>query len=155
MNQWQEHKHTDSIDDFLDSLTNLMRHTGYSEEVAKDKMVRGLNKEIALAWAQTPQKARSLHEQIALLSDIGYRLENFGVLNKQTNDLKPKSQNGDQNKGNNNNTGRGQRIKKRGQGQISTDRKDRAVECKEIPEDIIVEHNKTDMCFKCGKGSVK
>ena len=51
VNQWQELKHTDSIDDFLDSLTNLMWCTGYSEEVAKDKMVRGLNKEIGLAWA--------------------------------------------------------------------------------------------------------
>ena len=49
VNQWQELKHTDSFDDFLDSLTNLMWRTGYSEEVAKDKMVRGLNKKIGLA----------------------------------------------------------------------------------------------------------
>ena len=54
VNQWQELKHTDSIDDFLDSLTNLMWRTGYSEEVVKDKMVCGPNKEIGLAWAQTP-----------------------------------------------------------------------------------------------------
>ena len=72
-NQSQELKHTDSMDDFLDSLTNLMWRTGYSEEVAKDKMVRGLNKEIGLAWAQTPQKPRSLHEQMALLRDLGHR----------------------------------------------------------------------------------
>ena len=103
VNQWQKLKHTDSIDDFLDSLTNLMWRTGYSEEVARDKMVRGLNKEIGLAWAQTPQKPRSLHEQMALLRDIGHSLENFRVLNKQTNDPKPKNQNGYQNKGNNNN----------------------------------------------------
>ena len=49
VNQWQELKNTDSIDDFLDSLTNLIWRTKYSEEVAKDKMVRGLNKEIELA----------------------------------------------------------------------------------------------------------
>ena len=67
MNQWDALKHTDSIDDFLDTLTNLMWHTGYTEEVAKDEMVRGLNKEIGPAWAQTPQKPRSLHEQMALL----------------------------------------------------------------------------------------
>ena len=39
VSQWQELKHTDSIDDFLDSLTNLMWRTGYSEEVAKGNMV--------------------------------------------------------------------------------------------------------------------
>ena len=114
MNQWQELKHTDSINDFLDSLPDLMWHTEYSEEVAKDKMVRRLNKEIGLVWAQTPQKPRSLHEQMALLMDIGHSLKNFQVLNKQTNDPKPKNQNGYQNEGNNNNTGAGQRGKKRG-----------------------------------------
>ena len=82
VNQWQELKHTDSIDDFLDSLTNLMWRTVYSQEVATDKMVRGLNKGIGLVWAQTPQKPRSLYEQMALLRDIGHSLENFRVLNK-------------------------------------------------------------------------
>ena len=50
VNQWQELKHTDSIDNFLDRLTNLMCRTGYTEEVAKDKLIRGLNKEVGLAW---------------------------------------------------------------------------------------------------------
>ena len=109
MNQWQELKNTDSIDDFLDSLTNLIWCTRYREEVAKDKIVRGLNKEIGLAWAQTPQKPRSLHEQMTLLRHIGHSLENFQVMNKQTNDPKPKNQYEYQNKGNNNNTGGGQR----------------------------------------------
>ena len=48
-NQWQELKLKDSIDDFLDSLTNLMWGTEYSEEVAKYKIVRGLNKKSGLA----------------------------------------------------------------------------------------------------------
>ena len=86
VNQWQELKHTDSIDDFLYRLTNLMWRTGYTEEVAKDKLIWGLNKEVGLAWAQTPQKPRSLHEQMALLRDIGHNLENFKVLNKTNHD---------------------------------------------------------------------
>ena len=69
---------------------------------------------------------------MALLRDIGHTLENFRALNKQTNDPKPKNQNGYQNKGNNNNTGGGQRGQKHSQGQISTDRKDRTVELKGI-----------------------
>ena len=132
-----------------------MWRTGYCEEVAKAKMVRGLNKGIGLAWAQTPQKPRSLHEQMGLLRDIGHSLENFRVLNKRTNDPKPKNQNGYHKKGNNNHTGGGPRGKKRGQGQISTDRKDRAVELKGIPEDIIAERKKAEMCLKCGKGPHK
>ena len=128
VNQWQELKYTDLIDDFLDRLSNLMWRTGYTEAVAKDKLIRGLNKEAGLAWAQTPQKPRSLHEQMALVRDIDHNLENFKVLNKTNHDPKPKSPNGYQNRGNNNNTEGGQRGKKHGQGQISTDRKDRAVE---------------------------
>ena len=92
---------------------------------------------------------------MAILRNIGHSLENFRVLNKQTNDPTRKSQNGYQNEGNNNNTGGGQRGKKRGQGQISTYRKDRAVELKGIPVDIITERKKADMCLKCGEGPHK
>ena len=60
-NQWQELKYTDSIDDFLDRLTSLIWRTGYTEEVAKDKLIRGLNKEVKLALAQTTQEPKSLH----------------------------------------------------------------------------------------------
>ena len=155
VNQWQELKHMDSIDDFLDRLTNLMWRTGYTEEVNKDKLIRGLNKEVGLAWAQTPQEPRSLHEPMALLRDIGHNFENFKLLNKTNHDPKPKTQNGYQNRGNNNNTGGGQRRKQRGQGQISTNRKDHAVELKGIPDDIIAERKKADMCFKGGKSPHK
>ena len=75
VNQWQELKHTDSIEDFLDRLTKLMWWTGYTEEVTKDKLIRGLNQEVGLVWAQTPPKPRSLHEQMALLRDIGHNFK--------------------------------------------------------------------------------
>ena len=91
VNQWHELKHTDSIDDFLDSLTNLMWRTRYTEEIAKDKLNRGLNREVGLAWAQTSQKPRALHEQMALIRDVGHSLENFKTLNKMNNDHHPKS----------------------------------------------------------------
>ena len=54
-----------------------------------------------------PQKPRSLHEQMALLRDIGHNFENFKVVKKSNYDPKPKTQNGYQNRGNNNNTGDG------------------------------------------------
>ena len=118
-------------------------------------MVRGLNKEIGLAWAQTSQKPRSLHEQMALLKDIEHGVVNFRVFTNQTNDPKPKNQNWYQSKGNNNNTRGGQSGHKRGQGQISTDKKDCVVELKGIPEHIIAERQMADMCLKCEKGPYK
>ena len=69
--------------------------------------------------------------------NIGHSLENFRVLKKQTHEPKPKNQNGYQNQSTNNNIGGGQRGKKHGQGKISTDGKDWAVELEGIPEDII------------------
>ena len=88
---------------------------------------------------------------MALLKDIGHSLGNLQVCNKQTNDPRPKNQNGYQNMGNNNNTGGGKRGTKCGQAQIITDRKDWAVKLKGIPEDIITERKKADMCLKCEK----
>ena len=92
---------------------------------------------------------------MALLRDMDHNLENFKVLNRSNHDAKPKTQNGYQNRGNNNNTGDGQRGKKRGEGQMSTDLKDRAVELKGIPGDIIAAGKKADRCLKFGKGPQK
>jgi len=65
--QWLNLQHTNSIDEYLDSLTNLMWRTGYPEDVAKNKLVQGFNREVGLAWAQTPNKPCTLHEQMAML----------------------------------------------------------------------------------------
>jgi len=49
--EWLILQHSTSIDNYLDTLINLVWRTGYPEEVAKNKLVRGLNKEVGLAWA--------------------------------------------------------------------------------------------------------
>lgn len=132
-----------------------MWSTGYSKKVSKNKMVHRLNKEIGLAWAQTMQKRRSLHEQMALLRDIVNCFKNFQLLKNQTNEAKPQNQNRYQNKSKNNNTRGGLRVKKRSEAKIGTNRKDHVVELKEISEDIIAESKRADMCLKCEKGSYK
>ena len=91
--QWLNLQHPNSIDDYLDSLTNLMWQTGYPEDVAKENLVWGLNQEVGLAWAQTPNKPRTLYEQMAMLRDIGHNLENFHYLqgeNKHQGSNQPK-----------------------------------------------------------------
>ena len=140
-------------DDFLDSLTNLMWHTGYTDEVAKDKLIRGLNKEVGLAWAQIPQKPHSLHEQMALIRDIGHNLENYKVLNKTQQAQPQKDNKGNKNTGNQNSWKN--ENGKRGQSEISTDSKDKSVELKGISKEILDERKKANMCLKCGKGPHK
>jgi len=77
-------QYNNSIDDYFDTLINLVWRTGYPEKVAKDKLIRGLNKEVRLAWAQIPNKPEKLNEQIAMLRDIGHNLENFYFGQKNT-----------------------------------------------------------------------
>jgi len=49
--EWLILQHSTSIDDYLDTLINLVWRTRYLEEVAEDKLVHGLNQEVRLAWA--------------------------------------------------------------------------------------------------------
>ena len=126
-----------------------MRRTGYIEEIAKDKLNRGLDKEVGLAWAQTPQKPRSLHEQMALIRDIGHSLENFKTLNKMNHDHHPKSHK------NSHDSRQGNAGKKRKRSEMTTDRKDQSVELKGIPAHILEERKNAEMCLKCGKGPHK
>ena len=45
--------------------------------------------------------------------------------------------------------------KKRKRSEMTTYRKDKSVELKGIPADILEERNKAEMCLKCGKGPHK
>ena len=126
-----------------------MWRTGYSEKIAKDKLNPGLNREVGLAWAQALQKPRSLHEQMALIRDIGHSLENFKTLNKMNNDHHPKSHN------NSHDSWQDKWGKKRKRSEMTTNRKDKSMELKGIPSDILEERKKAEICLKCGKGPHK
>ena len=139
-------KHTDSIDDYLDSLTNLIWPTGYTEEIANDNLNWGLNREVGLVWVLTPQKPSALHEQIALIRDNGHSLKNFKTLNNMHNDYHLKSYK------NSHHSGQDESGKKRKTLEITTNRRDKSVELKGISWHILEERKKAEMCFKCGKG---
>ena len=112
-----------------------MWRTGYTDEVAKDKLIRGLNKEVGLAWAQIPQKPRSPHGQMALIQDIGHNLKNYKVLNKTQQSQPQKDNKGNKNMGNQN-SGKNENGK-RGRFEIRTDRKDKSVELMGISKKIL------------------
>ena len=65
-----------------------MCRTGYTKEVAKDKLIWDLNQEVGLVYAQMLQEPKSLHEQMALLQDIGQKVESFKLLNKTNHHYK-------------------------------------------------------------------
>ena len=73
--EWDRLRHEDSIDDFVDKITHLMRLTAYEGEVVKDHIRQGLNNEMALEWAKIPRKPPDVREQLALLKDMGHAIE--------------------------------------------------------------------------------
>jgi len=75
--EWLTLQYNNSIDNYWDTLINLVWRTGYPEEVVKDKVIRGLNKQVGFSWARTPSKPEKLNEQMAMLRDIGHNLKNF------------------------------------------------------------------------------
>ena len=153
--EWLALTHYTSIDEYLDTLTNLMWRTGYPEEVAKDKLVRGLNKEVGLAWAQTPNKPRTLHEQMAMLRDIGHNLENFHHLQSQGRSQGSGSGQGRSQRNGRDNKGKEEKRGKKRSREETEEYKDRETELKGIPKNILDERKQADTCLKCGKGTHK
>lgn len=162
--QWAELTHTDSIDDFLDRLTNLMWRTGYSDDVAKDKLVRGLNREIGQAWATYMPKPHSLHEQMAALRDLGHQIEEYKFRTKKSSGADhhssqsnhPASQKRKREGGNlrGGEAPQGGNKKPRSGGKPK-EWKDREAELKGIPRDILDERASAENCLKCGKANHK
>ena len=86
---------------------------------------------------------------MALIRDIGHSLENFKTLNKMNHDHHSKS-----NK-NSHDSRQDKSGKKRKRSEMTTDQKDKSIELKGIPSDILEERKKAEMCLKCGKGPHK
>jgi len=157
--EWLTLQYSTSIDDYLDTLINLVWRTGYLEEVAKDKLVRGLNKEVGLAWAQIPNKPEKLEEQMTMLRDIGHNLESFHFWQKDipTGFSRQKEQNKQNHKNKSpqsQNDGNGKRTGKKRKRE-EKDWKYKDVELVGIPTDILEERKKADFCLKCGKNAHK
>jgi hypothetical protein len=77
VSEWNGLRQTGGIDTFLDAVTRLMWVTGYSDDIVKDKLAEGLQRELALDWAKVQQKPKSVERQIAMLRDMGHSIERF------------------------------------------------------------------------------
>ena len=68
-------RHTTSMDDFVDEITRLIWMTGFEGQAVCDKIEQGLNNVLHLEWAKIPNKLYVVTEQLAMISDMGYSIE--------------------------------------------------------------------------------
>ena len=156
---WEKLRHTTSIDDFLDTLVRLAWRTGYKETtIMEDKIRHGLNHELGKQWAQTYPKPKTIGEQIALLRDMGHRLEDFNRTRKGENvAAKPEGQGSSSHKknskkGKDRSQNASTKEKEKGKGKAS-EWKDAKEYLKGIPKDVLDQRKKDEKCLRCGKGA--
>ena len=150
---WHLLKHTTSIDDYLDKLIRLMWRTGYKGQTVEDKLKRGLNHKLGEDWARVIRKPETVDEQIALLREMGHRMEDYNRTKQPGESTQKHETSTDRNP----KRGSEQKHKPRGKKEFRKDKgkktewKERTVELKGIPEEVLRERKEADDCQKCGK----
>jgi len=136
VSKWNKLTQTAGIDAFLDKIVQLMWKTGYSSEVVDDKISQGLNMELALDWAKVAVKPDTLHERIQLIHHMGNILERHSKMKPP-----PVSAETEKNGGEKKSTKQKRQKapadtekKEAGSNQTSTEKKDKAVELKDMSE---------------------
>lgn len=154
---WEKLRHTNSIDDFLDALVRLSWRTGYRDTVLEDKIRHSLNHELGKQWAQTYPKPTDVREQMALLRDMGHRLEDYYRSRKvEGSSSKPEGQSSSSGKKpSKKGKERSQKPpgKDKGKGKATSEWKDAKEYLKGIPKDILDQRKKDEKCLRCGKGA--
>jgi hypothetical protein len=154
--EWNLLRHKSSIDDFLDELTRLMWITGYDDATVKDKIIFSLNEEVGKEWAKTTPKPDGINDQIAMLREIGHRLEDwYRIRGKKPQDEKKQKSGGEQKQPDQKTSGTGkskQAKKAEKKKKPEVEWKDKKVELKGIPQNLLDERRDSKVCLKCGKG---
>ena len=164
--EWQNLKHNSSIDQYLDTLIRLMWRTGYKGAIVEDKLKRGLNARLAKDWARVVNKPETVERQIALVREMGHSMEDYDrTTNHDHNDSKMdhrrkegktgKTHHKDPEKTGDKRAQKAKERAKRKYGKEPTEWKERNVELKGIPDDILKERRKSENCEKCGKKNHK
>ena len=134
-----------------------MRRTGYKGQTVEDKLKRGLNHKLGEDWASVICKPDMVDEQIALLREMGHRIEDYNRTKQQGESTQKYKTSMDRNP----KRGSEQKYKPRGKKEFRKDKgkkiewKERMVELKEIPEEVLKERKEADDCQKCGKHGYK
>lgn len=160
--EWNDLKHTNSIDDFVDNITRLMWQTGYQGAVVEDKIRTGLNKELGRDWAKVRPKPYHVAGQLQLLRDMGQRIEDYNRLSKRNSGATAGSSQKEEPSGKQGKPpgqkekGKGKGKKGKGGPPAGKDNwKEKEVELKGVSKELRDARFKEDKCQKCGKGNHK
>ncbi|KAH0603704.1 uncharacterized protein H6S33_007363, partial [Morchella sextelata] len=144
---WNTLTHTarGGIDLFLNTIIQLMWKTGYKGQLVDDKINNSLLPDLGMSWALFNPKPKSLMERIAALRELGHTHERYQGLAAEKAPPRTKKDS----------TAEKDRQPKRKREATSssgppkaTGPKDRAVELKGIPGDILEERRKAEVCLK-------
>ncbi|KAH0613226.1 uncharacterized protein H6S33_009606 [Morchella sextelata] len=152
--QWNALTHTarGGIDLFLNTIIQLMWKTGYEGQLVDDKIHNSLLPDLGMSWALFNPKPKSLMERIAALRELGHTHERYqGMAAEKAHPRTkkdPPAQKDQQPK-------RKREAASSSGPQKTPGPKDKAVELKGIPGDILEERMKAEVCLKCGKSRHK
>jgi hypothetical protein len=156
--EFEKLEHSKGIDAFLDELTRLIWHTGYSDDGVKDKISRSLNKKLSKNWSTVLDKADNFAVWLIRLREMGHNNErweeqygNSKSLSKSAKASGAKKDEGSKgNGGNRKGSGDSSNGKKRDGGW-----KDKSVELKGIPKNLLDEGGDANKCPKYRKDNHK
>lgn len=159
--QFEELRHSSSIDTYLDELIRLMWQTGYTDDVVKDKIRRSLNEELSKDWSKVLDKPDTLSGWLVKLREMGHSNEAWAEEHKPRSSS---SKAGKASAGKKGKTSERSGGSQRESGGPSKDKKgkkkdggwkDRATELKGIPKSELEYREKHERCLKCGKENHK
>ncbi|KAH0609979.1 uncharacterized protein H6S33_012525 [Morchella sextelata] len=144
---WNTLTHTarGGIDLFLNTIIQLMWKTGYEGQLVDDKINNSLLPDLGMSWALFNPKPKSLMEWIAALRELGHTHERYqGMAAEKVPPRNKKDPPAEKDR---------QPKRKREAASSSGPQKvpgpkDKAVELKGIPGDILEERRKAEVCLK-------
>ncbi|KAH0606275.1 uncharacterized protein H6S33_003936, partial [Morchella sextelata] len=145
--QWNTLTHTarGGIDLFLNTIIQLMWKTGYEGQLVDDKIHNSLLPDLGMSWALFNPKPKSLMERIAALRELGHTHERYqGMAAEKAHPRTkkdPPAQKDQQPK-------RKREAASSSGPQKTPGPKDKTVELKGIPGDILEERRKAEVCLK-------
>jgi hypothetical protein len=132
-----------------------MWQTGYSDDVVKNKIHASLNNELSKDWSKI-DKPDDLSGWLMRLREMGHRNENWSELHGQGKKESAGPKGDKRKESGKKEFSRPQKAKKEGGNPSGGKKKeggwkDKAVELKGIPKEVIEERAKAGKCLKCGK----
>lgn len=163
--EWDELKHTKSIDDFVDNLVRLMWLIGYEGAIVEDKIQQGLNEELGKQWSQLWPRPYHIADQLQLLRGMGQRNEDYSrAASKNAGKAAGAAPSGSGKKESSKNAEKASKKKEKrkekkkkesGAPAGNPDWRDKETELKGISKEVRDARFKEDKCQKCGKDNHK